>query len=44
MLAVLQFVFSGFWTWLGCAVLLGIATRGVASLAVATAALIRGHR
>jgi hypothetical protein len=38
MLDVLNFVFSGFWVWLGTAILLGIVVRG----AIAIAALLMG--
>lgn len=29
MLEILQFVFSGFWTFVGCALLLGIVVKGI---------------
>ena len=33
MLEILQFVFSGFWTFVGCAMLFGTAVKGVVGLA-----------
>lgn len=32
MIEVLNFVFQSFWTWLGCAILLAIATNGTMKL------------
>lgn len=32
MLAILEFVFSGFWTFVGCWILLGISVNGVVGL------------
>jgi hypothetical protein len=35
MLPILQFVFSGFWIWLGSAILLSIAVAGVSQVLAA---------
>jgi hypothetical protein len=43
MLEVLQFVFSSFWIWLGCVILLSVAVGGIVGVAGAIAAL-RGEK
>lgn len=44
MLAVLQYATSGFWTFAGCAILLGIAVGGVSQVATGLAVIVASMR
>lgn len=35
MIEVLEFIFSGFWTFVGCAILMGIACQAIVGVAFA---------